>query len=276
MSSGPDVVQRPGLGAVARILVDRGHRLRMVPVLQHCLVLVTEGVKEVHGEAGVLRVPAGSLIALSAGAMPTLDNLPDGRSGLYRATALAFDDACVAGFLRDGPAVRPPLRRAAEPCAVFDELLLVDAAERAIAALATPAVSDAVTRHRLYEVLLVLAELGVSWQPPGEALVAHRIRQMIAARPDAPWTAADAARLLDVSEPTLRRRLAGEGTSFRDLLAEVRLSHGLMLLQTSRDGIAEVALACGYDSPSRFAARFRERFGSAPSDVRSGVTSETG
>lgn len=276
MTGGPDVVQRPGLGAVARILVDRGHRLRRVPVLQHCLVRVTEGVKEVHGAEGVQRVPTGGVIALSAGAMPTLDNLPDSRTGLYRATAVTFDDACIAGFLQTGPATRPALRRAVAPWTVCEDVLLVDVLEHAVAALSAPTVSEAVTRHRLYEVLLVLVELGISWQPPGDTLVAPRIRQMIASRPDAPWTAADAARLLGVSEPTLRRKLAGEGTSFRDLLIEVRLSHGLMLLQTSRRGIADVAMACGYESPSRFAARFRDRFGTAPSEVRSGLMSETG
>ncbi len=59
------------------------------------------------------------------------------------------------------------------------------------------------------------------------------------------------------------RKLAAEGRSFRQLLAQVRLSHALNLLQQGLTPL-EVALACGYDSPSRFAARFKQEFGLTP------------
>ena len=41
-----------------------------------------------------------------------------------------------------------------------------------------------------------------------------------------------------------------------------------MLLQTTRRTILEIALDCGYESPSRFATRFRERYGMSPSELR--------
>ncbi|MGU5772321.1 AraC family transcriptional regulator [Aeromonas sp. YN13HZO-058] len=43
----------------------------------------------------------------------------------------------------------------------------------------------------------------------------------------------------------------------------VRMSHALNLLQQGLTPL-EVALACGYDSPSRFAARFKQGFGLTP------------
>lgn len=268
----PNLSGRPGLGAVARIRVDLDHRLRRVPILQHCVIRVDEGVKEVEGPDGPVAVRAGDLIALPAGAMPTLSNRPDARSGRYRATALAVAPEVVAAFARHPPMdlTAPSLRGTGDMAVFRGEGALADAVAHAATALAEHILSDAIVRHRLLEVLLALAERGVRWSPAGADGAAQRIRLMVAGRPDAPWTAADAARLLNVSEPTLRRRLAAEGTSFRALLAESRLSHGLMLLQTSRASVTEVALACGYESPSRFAARFRDRFGTPPSAIRTG------
>ena len=82
------------------------------------------------------------------------------------------------------------------------------------------------------------------------------------------WQIADVAQRLGMSEATLRRRLAHEGTSFRKLLNSVKMMRALTLLQTSPLGVAQVAYAVGYESPARFAARFRAHFGCTPSDVR--------
>lgn len=71
-----------------------------------------------------------------------------------------------------------------------------------------------------------------------------------------------------MSEATLRRRLAEDGRTFRDILAEQRMSTALSLLQTTTLPVSQVAEAVGYRSASRFAARFRTRFGVLPSDVR--------
>ena len=66
----------------------------------------------------------------------------------------------------------------------------------------------------------------------------------------------------------LRRRLANEGASFRELLGNIKMMRALTLLQTSPLGVAQVAYAVGYESPARFAAKFRAHFGCTPSDVR--------
>ena len=76
------------------------------------------------------------------------------------------------------------------------------------------------------------------------------------------------AQRLGMSEATLRRRLANEGASFRELLGNIKMMRALTLLQTSPLGVAQVAYAVGYESPARFAAKFRAHFGCTPSDVR--------
>nr|WP_276544326.1 helix-turn-helix domain-containing protein [Pseudomonas grimontii] len=71
-----------------------------------------------------------------------------------------------------------------------------------------------------------------------------------------------------MSEATLRRRLAQENARFEDLLVDVRMHHGLMLVQTTDWSIIRIAEASGYRSRARFAERFKQRFGYLPSSVR--------
>ena len=68
----------------------------------------------------------------------------------------------------------------------------------------------------------------------------------------------------------MRRRLAEEGASFFELLSDVRMSHALTLLQVTDLPVIQIAYEVGYKSQSRFALRFRRRFGFAPLAVRQG------
>ena len=46
------------------------------------------------------------------------------------------------------------------------------------------------------------------------------------------------------------------------------MSFAMTLLQSTDHPIAHIAAQVGYESPSRFAVRFRDRFGFAPTVVR--------
>jgi AraC-like DNA-binding protein len=83
-----------------------------------------------------------------------------------------------------------------------------------------------------------------------------------------------AARKLNLGASTLRRQLSSERRSFRQILEEVRLGTALLLLQTSSRQISEIAASSGYASASRFAVRFRSRFGLSPRDLRAAVLKE--
>ena len=73
---------------------------------------------------------------------------------------------------------------------------------------------------------------------------------------------------MGTTERSLRRSLALENTSFRRILQDSRLHAALGLLQQSDLAVGEVGLRCGYESPSKFSERFRERFGLPPSELR--------
>jgi AraC-like DNA-binding protein len=69
-------------------------------------------------------------------------------------------------------------------------------------------------------------------------------------------------------ESTLRRRLQQESQSFRLIVEEVRMAYALGQLQSTSLPIGEIALNSGYQSGSRFTARFRQHYGLLPKHVR--------
>lgn len=77
-------------------------------------------------------------------------------------------------------------------------------------------------------------------------------------------TITDVATRLGLSERTLRRRLAAEGTSFRGLLAEVRQTLAEQLLATGALSVEDVALRLGYAEASSFIAAFRSWTNTTP------------
>ena len=147
---------------------------------------------------------------------------------------------------------------------------LEEAFERARSGLAPNASRpDAVVRQQLLEVVhWLLAEGLVLRVPPDDARISGRIRAMLSTQLDGDWSSPAIAAALAMSEATLRRRLAAEGVTLRALIADVRMASALILLQATSRPVSDIALEVGYDSPSRFAVRFRDRFGFAPTAVR--------
>lgn len=77
------------------------------------------------------------------------------------------------------------------------------------------------------------------------------------------------SRRVGVSSRTLRRRLAAEGSSFRELLEQARLSLALRLLSRSDRDITSIAYELGYSNPANFSRAFGRRLGLTPSEYRS-------
>ncbi|WP_413722590.1 helix-turn-helix transcriptional regulator [Sodalis sp. RH24] len=131
-----------------------------------------------------------------------------------------------------------------------------------------PSLSDARIRLRIFDLLLVLAEQNIHFTLPQRQGVFPRLSHLLRASPEIGWTARSAGEALAMSESTLRRRLREEGIRFEKLLVDIRMHHGLLLIQTTNWNMTQVADACGYKSVSRFAERFTQRFGLSPSRLR--------
>lgn len=90
--------------------------------------------------------------------------------------------------------------------------------------------------------------------------------EQIKARLSHPWTAADAAHYLQVSERTVMRKFQTDvGLTFNEWLRQTRLLFALESLAMG-NSVLDTALACGYDSPSAFSAMFKSRLGLSPRD----------
>jgi AraC-like DNA-binding protein len=74
------------------------------------------------------------------------------------------------------------------------------------------------------------------------------------------------AKRLGMSPRSLQRMLAGEGTSFTDVLAEARLTLAKSYLDEGRLPVTEIAFVLGFADTSAFSRAFRRWTGVAPSD----------
>jgi AraC-like DNA-binding protein len=90
---------------------------------------------------------------------------------------------------------------------------------------------------------------------------------MVHTDPTREWSSADIETELGISGATLRRHLAAEGISLREIVSNSRLSHALTLLLTTGLPVKSIAARAGYGSISSFAKRFRARYGVEPSAV---------
>jgi len=95
------------------------------------------------------------------------------------------------------------------------------------------------------------------------------LAERVLARPAAPWAVADAAQASGLSVRTLQRRFRAElGIGFRRWLGLARLHHAVDLLADPALEVGDVALRCGYDSPSAFTRAFRQQLGVSPTRWR--------
>jgi AraC-like DNA-binding protein len=256
----------PFLGTVACVM---GHRLRAVSLPCSACVLVLRGRKTVFLGSESMVAREGDMFLLPAQCEVSIENVPDPAEGRYLALCLSFGADMVArvaagldtgeplgGFSLDSLRV------------VFDVPLLASLGHLLDMAAFCPG------EERLLglslEAFLTLAAARTSCMPAlsrAEASWRTRLARLVLADPSRDWSVAGMAARLGVSERTLRRNLHAERTAFREVLRDVRLGAALAQLQAGRSNVAEVALGCGYGSPSRFAVLFRERFGVRPSDI---------
>ncbi len=119
--------------------------------------------------------------------------------------------------------------------------------------------------HGLLGVLVALVRLGHAQFLHAEDLsLSGRVRLLVGTDPGRPWTSPLIEREVHASGATLRRHLADEGTSLREIVRDVRLHRALLLLETTRRPVKAVARDCGYRSLASFRRGFASRFGVEP------------
>jgi AraC-like DNA-binding protein len=120
-----------------------------------------------------------------------------------------------------------------------------------------------IVRRRLDKIL-------VERDLPSAGSLSGRVRRMMVEHlGETTLTPETVARNIAVSRRTLSRRLADEGTSFRDILDDVRREFACALLQDRSLSIADVAFFLQYSEPAAFNRSFRRWTGQTPRGFRS-------
>jgi AraC-like DNA-binding protein len=232
------------------------------------LLVVLEGVKRIGWAGRTFSYLPGQAFALPTGAYVDVVNEPDPRSGVYRALFLGFSTDLLTEARRRWSALAAG-HVAVDPTVLIDPALASAILHTSEALAGDIAVSRRVTEQRILEVLLLLAESGAAPLPDIKSCsVSDAVRSLVRDRPGHDWSAASIAAELCKSEPTMRRLLRTEGTSFRQIVADERMRAARLVLLGGNSTVTEAAVVAGYDSLSHFSKRFQETFGCTPSQCR--------
>ncbi|NUP13479.1 MAG: AraC family transcriptional regulator [Polyangiaceae bacterium] len=106
--------------------------------------------------------------------------------------------------------------------------------------------------------------------PPVEAPIVQRVREILArALTQGPVDQGRVARLLGMGPRTLQRRLTEAGTTFNDLLDDMRRGSALRLLRSQDTTITDAAFMLGYSDVPSFYRAFKRWTGQTPQAWRS-------
>ncbi len=233
-----------------RLYFDRPH-----------MFIIRRGHKILNHNGAEYHAATGEIIVVSAGHFVDMTNIPD-QDGLYEAEAFIFGRDAIKRVPLEPTRLKPVGHFM--PPAGF-ETSTQSAREALTGEHSLP---PTIITHRVAELLAWARAYGLN---PGGATSQHlaiRLRQLIAPEPGRNWSVPELAKLLAISPPTLRRNLSSQGLSATEIIHDVRMTHALSLLQTTTTAITGIAFDVGYQSPSRFAARFLARFGVSPNDIR--------
>jgi AraC-like DNA-binding protein len=258
------VAERPGIGATGHITQATRLNFTSLTTTLPMIIIVRRGRKVIHSPNYAFELEAGEAIAIAQGQVFDFENIP-AEDGDYEARWLVIDPAAVAAF------GEPEGARPVAPARLLGRMStgLSDAFENAVLALQDDGdLPDVVVRHRVTELLAWLGAFGAHFSLLLPDSYAARIRRLAGRRLDHDWTGPEIAGQLGVSEATLRRRLQEEGASLREVLTDIRMTHAMQLLQSSNMPVSAIAASAGFESQSRFAIRFRSRFGFPPTAVR--------
>lgn len=108
-------------------------------------------------------------------------------------------------------------------------------------------------------------------EPCGGQRLANRIYSLMNDDPSRSWSLGDLANVVGASKRSLQRRLAGEGTSFSQLVRTVRVAEASRLIESSAHSMTEIGYLCGFADSAQFSRDFHSSTGMSPSEFRSVV-----
>jgi len=260
----PRIAQRSGVGFGACIRQQQALEFKRLFIDQPILIVVEHGVKILRWQNGEYIIHAGEAIAIAGGQSVDFSNFV-AADGAYRADWLVWDAALIAEHAARHP--EQPVIRSALPI-VQPPPEFGAAFRSALQAVENTDIPLEIARHRVAEMLVWIGLNGGRFEHGVVLPLAVKVRRLIGQDLAKEWGAVAVSSALAMSEATLRRKLAEENTSFGEILIDTRMSFALTQLQSTAQPVTRIALNVGYQSPSNFSVRFRERFGFPPSSIR--------
>ena len=260
------------LGQMGLFHCHKPQRLHHVPIQQATLVMVLSGEKRMHIHNTVHTCKAGQLLLIPANTDIRIENAPDAQQQEYLALCVSFSTKTIDAFLHnyaDQISWKDHNAQTLSAKPLSDELLKA-ITQRVELCLNGETGNTVINDLRQQELLAICADhhwLATLLQSK-QSSTKQQVAGIIAMDLSHEWRLADICQKLAISESTLRRQLHTEGSSFRDILEETRLLSALCLLQETPIAITTLAAKVGYQSPSRFSANFKRRFGLSPSELK--------
>ena len=247
----------------ACITARREHGASSVEIPQPQFAILLQGRKQVRTAQQSLEFAPGDLFLITRRCRIDVVNIPDPHSGLYLSAIVPM---CAEALTAARALWNEPLPQAG------DALARLPLVEHGATLLQW---RQALEHGQYTEARLALASLAVAFcrrghgslLVPPEPSLGERIRDLIAAQPERDWQSRDFEAQLGLSGATLRRRLASEHSSVRELITDARLAHAMSLLYTTRLPLKTVAARVGYRSLGSSNKRFAERYGLEPAAI---------
>ena len=206
----------------------------------------------------------GDVIVFPAGSIVTLENRPVFNAN-YRATGICFPEEIIRQVFPDQRSKRGALGVQVVPSHFNLTSKILNPLR---VTLQNQDLPESIRVHRLLESLIWLKHYGVQLSAYEEESPLSKVRRLVETDLSHPWRSSEVAEHFAMSESTLRRWLAKSGQGFAKLLQNTRLERGLHFLHSTDIPISEIALNCGFKTPSHFSDSFRKRFGIKPSEIR--------
>ena len=229
------------------------------------LFFIENGTKEVICPInGELTGQKGDLIIFPPNSVVTMENHPRLNAD-YKATGVSFTKELVQTVFHERKAISQPDGIQMIASVPENPMSILALIEQTLSHTDLPPM---ILQHRLLEPLIWLKSKGVALFHAHDESPLSRVRAVVESDISRSWKSKDVANELAMSEATLRRSLARGGDRFSKILKNTRLEHGLSLLQSTTHPITEIALTCGFKTPSHFSDAFKGRFGIKPSQIR--------
>lgn len=228
-----------------------------VPIVKPLLIFVLDGEKNLGDDSEIV-CPSGNFVFLSNSPTINMRNIPQDHE--YFAVLIDFDN-------EDFNSLQVAPTKAQEYfIGKIDTVIEKSLAQFLEWSLFAP---KEIWALRKRELLQTLFHLGYDVQSLLKTSnVTDRLHDMIRSNMDEDITSDVFCAQLAMSDSTLRRKLKAAGTRLQDVKDQIKLGHGLHLIQTTNKPIGIIAHECGYQSQSRFTDRFKLRFGLTPSALR--------